>query len=60
MFIGGTITTIAYLCIYQCIMFNATKTVVRQPSGYMVLAFHWQYMATFHLLGFLLIKLYCL
>ena len=24
-------------------MFNATIIVVRQPSGYMALAFHWQY-----------------
>ena len=46
----GLITTIEYLFIYQCILFNATITVVRQPSGYMVLAFHWEYMATFHLL----------
>ena len=33
-------------------MINSTLTVVRQPSGYMVLAFRWQYMATFHLLLF--------
>ena len=35
--------------VYKCIMFNATIIVVRQPSDYMVLAFHWQYMAVFHI-----------
>ena len=33
----------ASLFIYKSIMFNATIIVVRQPSGYMVFAFHWQY-----------------
>ena len=27
----------------KCIMYNAAIIVVWQPSGYMVLAFHWQY-----------------
>ena len=42
-FVGSTITTIASMFIYKCRMFNATIIVVRQPSGYMMLAFHWQY-----------------
>ena len=55
-FIGGIIITIASLFIYKSIMFNATIIVVRQPSGYMVLAFHWQYnMSKFHLLFFYLL-----
>ena len=56
-FIGCTITTIAYLFIYKSIMFNATIIVVRQPLGYMELAFHLQYMSTFHLIFVLLITL---
>ena len=48
------------LFIYKSIMCNATINVVRQPSGYTVLIFHWQYMSKFHLLFFLLIILYCL
>ena len=43
---------IASLFIYKYIMFNTTIVVVRQPSGYMGLAFHWQYMSNFHLLFF--------
>ena len=31
-YIGGTITTIAFLFIYKYIMFNTTLIVVRQPS----------------------------
>ena len=42
-FIGDTITTIACLFNYKCLMFKATLIVVWQPSGYMVRAFHWQY-----------------
>ena len=52
---------ILYFYNYKCIMFNATIIVVRQPSGYMELAFHWQYgdilLAIFCLL---IITLYCL
>ena len=48
-FIGGTITT-ASLFIYKSIMFNTTIHVVIQPSGFMVLDFHWKYMSYFHLL----------
>ena len=42
-FIGDTITTIPCLFNYKCLVFKATLTVVWQPSGYMVRAFHWQY-----------------
>ena len=59
-FIGGTITTIAYLFNYKCIMFNATIIVVWQPSGYMVLAFHWLYGDILLAIFCLLITLYCL
>ena len=41
-FIGDTITTIACLFNYKCLLFKATQIVVWQPSGYMVCAFHWQ------------------
>ena len=33
-YIGGTITTIAFLFIYKYIMFNTTLIVVRHPSIY--------------------------
>ena len=42
-FIGDTITAIPCLFNYKCLMFKSTLIVVRQPSGYMVRAFHWQY-----------------
>ena len=45
--IGGTITTIASL-----FMFNTTIILVRRPSGYMVLAFHWQHVSKFYLILF--------
>ena len=47
-----TIDTIDSLFIFKAIIFNTTIIVVRQPSGYMVRAFHWQYMSNFHLLCF--------
>ena len=41
-------------------MFNDTIIVVRQPSGYMALAFHWQYGNILLAIFCLPITLYCL
>ena len=59
-FIGDTITTIARLFNYKCLLFKATQIVVWQPSGYMVRAFHWQYGDILLAIYIFFFTLYCL